>query len=69
MAEFALVLAPCLTLFLGIMNFALALYAYDWVCYSAQQAVRYATVNGTTATIPRLPLYDDLRECVWWWGC
>lgn len=49
MAEFALVLAPCLLLFLAIMNFALALYSYDWVCYSAQQAVRYATVNGSTA--------------------
>ena len=50
MAEFALVLAPCLLLFFAIMNFALALYSYDWVCYSAQQAVRYATVHGTTAS-------------------
>lgn len=52
MAEFALVLTPCLMLFFAIMNFALALYSYDWVCYSAQQAVRYATVHGTTATHP-----------------
>src|SRR5579863_4937011 len=50
MAEFALVLTPCLTLFFGIINFALALYCYDFVCYSAQQAVRYATVHGSTAT-------------------
>src|SRR5277367_2412628 len=50
MAEFALVLTPCLTLFSGIINFALALYCYDFVCYSAQQAVRYATVHGSTAT-------------------
>ena len=49
MAEFALVLTPCLTLFFGIINFALALYCYDFVCYSAQQAVRYATVHGSTA--------------------
>jgi Flp pilus assembly protein TadG len=52
MAEFALVLTPCLMLFFAIMNFALALYSYDWVCYSAQLAVRYATVHGTTATHP-----------------
>jgi Flp pilus assembly protein TadG len=52
MAEFALVLTPCLTLFFGIINFALALYCYDFVCYSAQQAVRYATVHGATAPSP-----------------
>lgn len=52
MAEFALVLTPCLALFFGIINFALALYCYDFVCYSAQQAVRYATVHGSTATQP-----------------
>src|ERR1700691_4551354 len=52
MAEFALVLTPCLTLFFGIINFALALYCYDFVCYSAQQAVRYATVHGATAPPP-----------------
>jgi Flp pilus assembly protein TadG len=49
-AEFALVITPCLTLFFGVINFALALYCYDFVCYSAQQAVRYATVRGSTAT-------------------
>jgi Flp pilus assembly protein TadG len=51
-AEFALVITPCLTLFFGVINFALALYCYDFVCYSAQQAVRYATVHGSTATTP-----------------
>ncbi len=49
MAEYALVLTPCLALFFGIINFALALYCYDFVCYGAQQAVRYATVHGSTA--------------------
>jgi Flp pilus assembly protein TadG len=49
-AEFALVITPCLTLFFGVINFALALYCYDFVCYGAQQAVRYATVHGSTAT-------------------
>ncbi len=52
MAEFALVLTPSLMLFFGIINFALALYSYDFVCYSAQQAVRYATVHGSTAMAP-----------------
>jgi Flp pilus assembly protein TadG len=49
-AEFALVLTPCLTLIFGIINFAMALYCYDFVCYSAQEAARYATVHGATAT-------------------
>lgn len=49
MAEFALVLTPCLALIFGIINFALALYCYDFVCYSAQEAARYATVNGATS--------------------
>jgi Flp pilus assembly protein TadG len=49
MAEFALISIPCLTLFFAIMNFALALYCYDFVGYSAQQAARYAIVHGATA--------------------
>lgn len=49
-AEFALVLTPCLALIFGIINFAMALYCYDFVCYSAQEAARYATVHGSTAT-------------------
>ena len=50
MAEFALILIPCLTLFFATMNFALAFYCYDFVGYSAQQAVRYAMVHGSTAS-------------------
>ena len=49
MAEFALVATPCFMLFFAIMSFAMALYSYDFVCYSAQQAARYAMVHGTTA--------------------
>ena len=49
MAEFALILIPCLTLFFAIINFALALYSYDFVGYSAQAAARYAMVHGATA--------------------
>ncbi len=50
MAEFGLIAIPCLTLFFAIMNFAMALYCYDFVGYSAQQAARYAIVHGATAT-------------------
>jgi Flp pilus assembly protein TadG len=50
MAEFALILIPCLTLFFAIMNFALALYCYDFVGSSAQAAARYAIVHGASAT-------------------
>ena len=50
MAEFGLVAVPCFTVFFAIMNFAMALYCYDFVCYSAQQGARYAMVHGTTAT-------------------
>jgi Flp pilus assembly protein TadG len=62
MAEFALVLTPCLALIFGIINFALALYCYDFVCYSAQEAARYATVHGATA--PTVATADDVTSYV-----
>ena len=62
MAEFALVLTPCLALFFGIINFALALYCYNFVCYSAQQAARYATVHGSTA--PTVVSASDVKTYV-----
>lgn len=62
MAEFALVLTPCLALFFGIINFALALYCYNFVCYSAQQAARYATVHGSTA--PTVVSADNIQTYV-----
>lgn len=49
MAEFSLILIPCLTIFFAVMNFALALYCYGFVSYSAHQAARYAMVHGATA--------------------
>lgn len=61
-AEFALVLTPCLALIFGIINFALALYCYDFVCYSAQQAARYATVHGATA--PTVVSVSDVQSYV-----
>ena len=50
MAEFGLIAIPCLILFFAIINFVMALYCYDFVGYSAQQAARYAIVHGATAT-------------------
>ena len=50
MAEFSLILIPCLTLFFAVMNFTLALYCYGFVGYSAHQAARYAMVHGASAT-------------------
>ena len=50
MAEFGLVAIPCLTLFFAIMSFAMALYCYDFLGYSARQATRYAMLHGATAT-------------------
>jgi len=50
MAEFALIAIPCLTVFFAIMNFAMGLYCYDFVGYSAQQGARYAIVHGATAS-------------------
>jgi Flp pilus assembly protein TadG len=61
-AEFALVLTPCLALIFGIINFALALYCYDFVCYSAQEAARYATVHGATA--PTVVAASDVQSYV-----
>jgi Flp pilus assembly protein TadG len=61
-AEFALVITPCLTLFFGVINFSLALYSYNFVCYSAQQAVRYATVHGSNA--PTVVSATDVRDYV-----
>jgi Flp pilus assembly protein TadG len=50
MAEFGLIVIPSLILIFAVMNFAIALYCYDFVGYSAQQAARYAIVHGATAT-------------------
>ena len=52
MAEFALVATPFFMMIFGILNFSIALYSYDFVCYAAQQGVRYAVVNGSTSPHP-----------------
>ena len=50
--EFALLATPCLLLIFAVINFAVALYTYDFVCYTAQEAARYAIVNGATSPSP-----------------
>jgi len=62
MAEFALIAVPCLTLLFAIMSFAMALYCYDFVGYSARQATRYAMVHGSTAT--KVASSDDVKNYV-----
>ena len=51
-AEFGLLATPCLLLIFAIVNFAVALYTYDFVCYTAQQGARYAIVNGASSPKP-----------------
>ncbi len=41
-----------LLLTLGIINLASAVYAYNWVSYSARVATRYASVHGSTSSSP-----------------
>jgi hypothetical protein len=62
MAEFALIAIPCLTLFFAIMSFAMALYCYDFIGYSARQATRYAMVHGSTA--PMVASASDVKTYV-----
>jgi Flp pilus assembly protein TadG len=62
MAEFSLILVPCMLIFFAIMNFALALYCYDFVGYSAQRAARYAMVHGATA--PQTVSATDVKNYV-----
>jgi Flp pilus assembly protein TadG len=62
MAEFGLVAVPCLTLFFAIISFAMALYCYDFLGYSARQATRYAMVHGSTA--PTVVSASDVKTYV-----
>ena len=50
--EFALTIAPFLILLFGIINCALAAYAYGFIAYSAQQAARFAAVHGSLSSSP-----------------
>lgn len=52
MVEFAIVATVTLTLIFGIIQAALALYAYSFVSYAARAGVRYAMVRGTNSGSP-----------------
>jgi Flp pilus assembly protein TadG len=46
LVEFALSLMMLITIMLGIMGFAIAMYSYHFVTYAAQEGARYAIVRG-----------------------
>ena len=50
--EFALVGVVYLSLILGVIDYGRLLYTYSLVSYSAREASRYASVNGSTSKHP-----------------
>ncbi len=50
--EFALTLVPFLIFMFGIINCALAIYAYSFVSYAAREATRFAAVRGASSAGP-----------------
>jgi len=50
--EFAIAVSGVLLLGLAITNFAMAISAYNFVCYGARDATRYAAVRGATSPTP-----------------
>ena len=50
LVEFALIFILLMTVLLGIMGFAHALYAYHFVSHAAKSASRWAAVNGSTCS-------------------
>lgn len=50
--EFAMVAMLALTLIFGIIQSALAIYAYNFVAYASRSAGRYATVHGANSSQP-----------------
>lgn len=52
MVEFAIVVSLALALIFGIIQAALALYAYSFVSYAARSGVRYAMVHGNKSGSP-----------------
>jgi Flp pilus assembly protein TadG len=47
---------------LAIVNFAIAMFAYSFVCYGAREGTRYAAVRG--ATSPKPVSSDDVKNFV-----
>lgn len=50
LVEFAIVFILYMTMILGVMDFARALYVYHFVSHVAREATRYAAVNGSACT-------------------
>ena len=50
--EFAMAISGLLVLVLAITNFAMAIFAYNFVCYGARDGTRYAAVRGATSQSP-----------------
>ena len=51
MVEFALATTVLFMFIFGVIDFARAVYAYEYVDYSARLATRYAMVRGSTCSI------------------
>ena len=52
MLEIALSLTAFLLLTFGVMEFAMAAYAYNFCSYAARDATRWASVHGAQSTSP-----------------
>ncbi|MGH8014016.1 MAG: TadE/TadG family type IV pilus assembly protein [Candidatus Binataceae bacterium] len=51
-AEFAMVAVVFLILVFGTIDLSRALYAYNFVCYAARDAIRFAALNGSSSPNP-----------------
>ncbi|MGH7984789.1 MAG: TadE/TadG family type IV pilus assembly protein [Candidatus Binataceae bacterium] len=61
-AEFALVAVVFLILVFGTIDLSRALYAYDFVCYAARNAIRFASLNGSGSPNPAVT--SDIQNLV-----
>ena len=50
--EFAMAISGLLMIVLAITNFAMAIFAYNFVCYGARDGTRYAAVRGAASPSP-----------------
>ena len=60
--EFGMTAVVFFLLLFAIMNFSLAVYAYNQVSYAAREGTRYAAVRGATAPTPAGS--DDVAQFV-----
>jgi Flp pilus assembly protein TadG len=62
MLETALTLSAFLLLTFGVMEFSMAVLAYNFVNYSSRDAARYASVHGSQCHAPATA--DDIQNFV-----